>query len=107
MSDAAVALFFDRLKQDKALAGEYNAAMSNAMLPAMVGFAGEHGFEFTANEMSSYLKERSQELSDKELEGVSAAGTLSSTRWLDNPWVIGAIVATAIAVPLPLDDDDA
>jgi hypothetical protein len=27
--------------------------------------------------------------------------------FLANPWVLGAIVATAIAVPLALDDDDA
>ena len=106
MSEAAVSQFFDKLQQDKALASEYNAAVAKAMLPAMVGFAGRHGFEFTAQDMSSYLKEKSQELDDKELEGVSAGGPVGSLRFLQNPWVLGAIVSTAIAVPLALDDDD-
>jgi hypothetical protein len=28
-------------------------------------------------------------------------------RFLSNPWVLGGIVAAAIAIPLALDDDDA
>jgi hypothetical protein len=27
--------------------------------------------------------------------------------WLANPWVLAAVVAAAIAIPLALDDDDA
>jgi hypothetical protein len=31
----------------------------------------------------------------------------SVLRFLSNPWVLGSLVAAAIAIPLALDDDDA
>ncbi len=48
MSEVAVSQFFEKLQKDKALAGHYNTAVTNAILPAMVAVAAQHGFEFTA-----------------------------------------------------------
>ncbi len=106
MSEVAVSQFFEKLQKDKALAGHYNTAVSNAILPAMVAVAAQHGFEFTAQELSRYLKKESHELSEQELENISAAGPLGPLSALTNPWVIGGLVAAAIAVPVAINDDE-
>jgi predicted ribosomally synthesized peptide with nif11-like leader len=105
MSEEAVSDFFERLKDDNALASEYNAKVSRAIVPAILDVAARHGYDFTSRELGKYLKNKPHELSEQELESVSAGGPFTSGM-LTNPWVIGGLITAAIAVPLALDDQD-
>jgi len=111
MSEAAVSQFFDQLKKSKALVNEYNSAVANAVQsvvwPAMVDVAAGHGYEFTKEELSRYLESKASELSEQELESISAAGPTGTVGTLTaKPWVLAQVVASAIAIPAPLDDGD-
>jgi hypothetical protein len=78
MSEAAVSQFFEQLKKNKALVNEYNSAVASALRsvvwPAMLDVAAEHGYEFTKEELGRYLESKAGELSEQELESISAAG---------------------------------
>jgi stalled ribosome rescue protein Dom34 len=78
MSEAAVSQFFDQLKKNKALVNDYNSAVASALRsvvwPAMVDVAAVHGYEFTKEELGRYLESKVGELSEQELESISAAG---------------------------------
>jgi hypothetical protein len=111
MSEAAISQFFEHLKKDKALVNEYNSAVASAMRsvvwPAMVDVAAGHGYEFTREELGRYLESNAGELSQQELESISAAGPSGTMGTLTkNPWVLAQIVASAIAIPVALDDGD-
>jgi predicted ribosomally synthesized peptide with nif11-like leader len=105
MSEQPVSDFFEKLKNDQALASEYNAKVSRAIVPAILDVAARHGYAFTSQELGKYLKGIPQELSDQELESVSAAGP-STLGTLTNPWLLSGVIATAIVVPQALDDGD-
>jgi len=51
---------------------------------------------------------KDQRISRKEMKEITGGYYPQGGRWsfLKNPWVLGAIVATAIAVPLAIDDSD-
>ena len=111
MSEAAITQFFEQLKKDKALVNEYSLAVASAMRsvvwPAMVDVAAGHGYEFTNEELGNYLESKVGELSEQELEGISAAGPLGTVgSFATNPLVLAQAVATAIAIPVPLHDDE-
>ena len=105
MSETAVSDFFEKLKTDKSLAGEYNAKVSRAIVPAILDVAARHGYGFTSQELGKYLKDKPHELSEQELESVSAGGPFVGSM-LTSPWVIGGLIATAIAVPTAVHDDE-
>lgn len=112
MDSADVGRFFTRLKEDRALGEEYNTALNGAIETAVAATIQEvgarHGFRFSVAEARAYLEHRTAELSDEQLAAVSGGGLGSSgLRFLNNPWVLGGIVAAAIAIPLALDSDDA
>lgn len=51
---------------------------------------------------------KDQKISRKEMKEIAGGYHPQGGKWsfLTNPWVLGAIVATAIAVPLAIDDSD-
>lgn len=52
---------------------------------------------------------KDQNISRTEMKRITGGGGIYQGRtmgFLTNPWVLGAVVATAIAVPLALDDSD-
>lgn len=110
MTDKRVSQFFDRVREDEAVQGEYRAAIATALRaavpPAIVGVATKHGYDFTEADVDRYLGERAAELSDRDLESISAAGPSSMTMSLASHLSLGSIVAAAIAIPAPLDDGD-
>jgi predicted ribosomally synthesized peptide with nif11-like leader len=110
MSANAVERFFETVADNEALRDQYWKAiaqtMESVMGPAIVQLAASKGYEFDVGELRQHLEERGAELSDDDLDGVvGGAGPLRG--WLSNPWVLGAIVACAIAIPLAVDGDDA
>ena len=111
MSEAAISQFFEQLKKDKALLNEYNSAVASAMRsvvwPAMVDVATRHGFELTKEELGRYLESRADELSEHELESISAAGPSGTVGTIaTNPLALAQIVASTIAIPVTLDDGE-
>jgi predicted ribosomally synthesized peptide with nif11-like leader len=117
MSGDSVSRFFEAVNRDEQLARDYRSAleraMENAVGAALVEVGARHGFELSSEDVRKHLRERAAELTDDQLEAV--AGGLARGRqiarpgiasFLKNPWVLGAIVATAIAVPLAISDED-
>ena len=52
---------------------------------------------------------RDQNISRLEMKRITGGGGYyqgTSLRFLSNPWVVGSIVATTIAIPLALHDSD-
>ena len=73
----------------------------------MVDVAAGHGYEFTNAELGRYLETKASELSEQELESISAAGPSGTLGPLvTNPWVLAQIVASAIVIPVALDDGE-
>jgi hypothetical protein len=111
MSQATILQFFEELKKDKALSNEYNSAVASAMRQVvsqtLADVAAKHGFELTEQELGSYLESKAEELSEQELETVSAAGPVGTiSTFSTNPWLLARVVASTIAVPEALDDGD-
>ena len=72
MSVEEVKRFFLACKDDKALQKELaNIGTDN---DACVAVAKRHGYDFTADELSSLIDAKKSELTEEELEKVSAAG---------------------------------
>ena len=119
MDDPQVDRFMERLKQDRALGQEYQAALNGALESAVVStvkqVAERHGFQFTTEAVRAHLEQQVAEVSDEELKsitggwGIGRGGSGSGLGFLSNPLVLAGIVAAAIAIPLAVsnDDDDA
>jgi hypothetical protein len=115
MSKNTVGRFFDDVADDEALHEEYQKAIADAIEsaigPAIVNMAATHGYEFDTAAVRQHFEERGDELCDDNLDGVvgGMAGYSPTMSFLRNPWVVGGIVSTAIAVPLAIrgDHDDA
>ncbi len=74
---------------------------------AEIDVAAGHGYEFTKAELGRYLESKASELSEQELESISAAGPSATLGTLaTNPWVLAQIVASAIAIPVALHDSE-
>lgn len=124
MDDPQVERFFERLQEDKALNEEYRSALAAAIDTAVAAtireVARRHGFRFSAEAARAHLQPKVAELDDAQLDavvggvggsftGASSPGSSFGSRSLlsSNPWMLGGIVAAAIAVPLATDRDDA
>lgn len=116
MNDLQVERFFERLKEDRALGQEYNAAIKAAVETAVAGaitqVAERHGYRFSAEAARAHLERKAGELDEEQLASVAGGGGWSpggTLGFLSNPWVLAGIVAAAIAIPLAVsaDDDDA
>jgi predicted ribosomally synthesized peptide with nif11-like leader len=78
MSTEAVVTFFEKLETEEALAEEYaettHRAMQDALRGAIVEFAAQRGFEFTAEDLDAHLEEAVKEMGDEDLEQVAGGG---------------------------------
>ena len=49
---------------------------------------------------------KDKKINNKEMQKIVGGGGRPVLNFLTNPWALGSIVATAIAIPLALHDDD-
>jgi predicted ribosomally synthesized peptide with nif11-like leader len=76
MGKDAVDKFYERMGEDETMQKAYAEAMDRASVEAVASFAGNNGFEFTADELVESWADQAAELSEEDLDNVAGGGSM-------------------------------